>query len=183
VPGLAHTLLPLHSFQIATRPLEPATLARILPGGQAVSDSRRILVYYRRSPDGRLMLGGRGSMAEPAGPKAWAHLDHALARLFPALRGVPIEKRWFGRVAMTLDHLPHLHEPEPGLVVAAGCQGRGVGLMTALGPSIADYVISGDPQALPFDLTPIRPIPLHRFRHVGMGAAIAWYRFLDTLDR
>jgi glycine/D-amino acid oxidase-like deaminating enzyme len=183
VPGLARTLLPLHSFQIATRPLEPATLAKILPGGQAVSDSRRILVYYRKSPDGRLMLGGRGSMAEPAGPAAWAHLDHALIRLFPALRGVPIEKRWFGRVAMTLDHLPHLHEPEPGLVVAAGCQGRGIGLMTALGPRLADYVVSGDPRALPFDLTPIRPIPLHRFRHVGMGAAIAWYRFLDTLDR
>jgi len=25
-------------------------------------------------------------------------------------------------------------------------------------------------------------MPFHRFRHVGMGAAIAWYRFLDTLD-
>lgn len=183
VPDLARTLLPLHSFQIATSPLEPSALARILPGGQAVSDSRRILVYYRKSPDGRLMLGGRGSMAEPSQPRAWAHLEHALVRLFPGLRGQPIEKRWFGRVAMTLDHLPHLHEPEPGLIVAAGCQGRGVGLMTALGPRLADYVLSADPRTLPFDLTPIRPIPLHRFRYIGMGAAIAWYRFLDALDR
>ncbi|GLS19724.1 FAD-dependent oxidoreductase [Labrys miyagiensis] len=183
VPGLARTLLPLHSFQIATFPLEPSALARILPGGQAVSDSRRILVYYRKSPDGRLMLGGRGSMAEPSQPRAWAHLEHALVRLFPGLRGLAIEKRWFGRVAMTLDHLPHLHQPEPGLTIAAGCQGRGVGLMTALGPRLADYVLSGDPRTLPFDLTPIRPIPLHRFRHIGMGAAIAWYRFLDALDR
>lgn len=182
VPGLARTLVPLHSFQIATAPLSPSQSAQILPEGQAVSDSRRILVYYRKSPDGRLMLGGRGSMAEPASAVAWRHLEHALVRLFPILKGVPIEKRWFGRVAMTLDHLPHLHEPKPGLIVAAGCQGRGIGLMTALGPLLADYAINGDPDILPFDLTPIRPIPFHGFRHFGIGAAIAWYRMLDAFD-
>jgi glycine/D-amino acid oxidase-like deaminating enzyme len=180
VPGLARTLLPLHSFQIATVPLPLVLREAILPGGQAVSDSRRILVYYRKTPDGRLMLGGRGSMAEPKGPRAWAHLEAAMRRLFPALTGVAIERRWFGRVAMTLDHLPHLHEPEPGLIVAVGCQGRGIGLMTALGPSLARYVASRDPAELPFPITPIRPIPLHRFRHLGIGAAIAWYRTIDA---
>ncbi len=82
---------------------------------------------------------------------------------------------------MTLDHLPHLHEPEPGLLAAVGCQGRGIGLMTALGPRLADYVVSGDRSALPLPVTPIRPIPLHRFRHIGIGAAIAWYRMIDAL--
>lgn len=183
VPGLARSLLPLHSFQVATAPLDPAQLARILPGGQAVSDSRRILVYYRRSPDGRLMLGGRGSMREPTRPEHWAHVERALVRLFPDLGAVPIERRWFGRIAMTPDHLPHLHEPEPGLIAAVGCQGRGVALMTALGPRLSDYVLSGDSRVLPFELTPIRPIPFHRFRHIGIGAAIAWYRLLDAMER
>jgi glycine/D-amino acid oxidase-like deaminating enzyme len=183
VPGLAQTLLPLHSFQIATAPLPASLLARILPGGQAVSDSRCILVYYRKSPDGRLVLGGRGSMREPTGPQGWAHLEHALTRLFPDLDGIPIERRWFGRVAMTLDHLPHLHEPEPGLIVAAGCQGRGVGLMTALAPRLVDYLQDRNPDGLPFPLTPIRPIPFHRFRNLGIGATIAWYRMLDAFDR
>ncbi len=50
VPGLARTLVPLHSFQIATAPLTAPQGLSILPGGQAVSDSRRILVYYRKSP-------------------------------------------------------------------------------------------------------------------------------------
>ena len=129
------------------------------------------------------MLGGRGRMAEPADPEDWRHLRHAMLRLYPALAKVPIERRWYGRVAMTPDHLPHIHEPEPGLIAVAGCQGRGVGLMTALGPRIAAYLETRDPAQLPLPLTPIRPIPLHRFRRVGVAATIAWYRLRDGIER
>ena len=183
VPGLAQTLVPLHSFQIATAPLNVEQLARILPEGQAVSDSRRILVYYRKSPDGRLVLGGRGRMGLPTGRDNWAHLHRAMLRLYPFLDGIAIEKRWYGRVGVTTDHLPHLHQPEPGLLVAVGCQGRGVGLMTALGGAFARYIQSGDATALPLPLSPIRPIPFHRFRQIGVAATITWYRFLDALER
>lgn len=183
LPGLARTIVPLHSFQIATAPLPADIGAGILPGGQAVSDSRRILVYYRRSADGRLVLGGRGRMALPSSAADWAHLERALIRLYPALAGIAIEKRWFGRVAMTPDHLPHIHEPEKGLLAVAGCQGRGVGLMSALGKRMASYLASGDARQLPFPLSPIRPIPFHAFRQVGVAATIAWYRMLDALER
>ena len=67
------------------RPILPR---KILPEGQAVSDSRRILVYYRKSPDGRLVLGGRGRMALPKSADDWAHLQRAMLRLYPALAGV-----------------------------------------------------------------------------------------------
>ncbi|RUZ79126.1 FAD-binding oxidoreductase [Mesorhizobium sp. M7A.F.Ca.US.006.01.1.1] len=183
IPGLAQTIVPLHSFQIATAPLSPDLAATILPEGQAVSDSRRILVYYRKSTDGRLVLGGRGRMALPTSAGDWAHLERALVRLYPSLSGVAIEKRWFGRVAMTPDHLPHIHEPEKGLLAVVGCQGRGVGLMTALGERIASYLQSGDARQLPFPVSPIRPIPFHAFRQIGVAATIAWYRLLDALER
>jgi len=182
VPGLPRTILPLHSFQIATEPLPPALGASILPGGQAVSDSRRILVYYRKTPDGRLMLGGRGPMTEPKSADDWLHLKTAMTRLFPQLGSTPIANHWFGRVAVTLDHLPHVHEPARGLLLALGCQGRGIGLMTALGPRLVDYTISRNAEVLPFPLTPVRPIPFHRFRNLGVGAAIAWYRMIDGID-
>ncbi|MER8756406.1 FAD-binding oxidoreductase [Mesorhizobium sp. M0976] len=183
LPGLAETIVPLHSFQIATAPLSSNLAAEILPEGQAVSDSRRILVYYRKSADGRLVLGGRGRMALPNGPADWAHLERALLRLYPALSDIAIEKRWFGRVAMTPDHLPHIHEPEKGLLAVVGCQGRGIGLMTALGERIASYLSSGDTRQLPFPISPIRPIPFHAFRQVGVAATIAWYRMLDAFER
>ena len=146
-------------------------------------DSRRILIYFRKSPDGRFMLGGRGRMSLPRSAADWSHLEHAMVRLFPALAGIAIERRWFGRVAMTPDHLPQMHEPEKGLVAAVGCQGRGIGLMTALGLRIADYVATGNPDTLPFPVSPIRPIPFHRFRQIGVAATIAWYRSLDALER
>ncbi|RWF24130.1 MAG: FAD-binding oxidoreductase [Mesorhizobium sp.] len=183
LPGLARTIVPLHSFQIATAPLPADLAASILPGGQAVSDSRRILIYYRKSADGRLVLGGRGRMALPSSPADWAHLERALVRIYPALAGIPIEKRWFGRVAMTPDHLPHLHQPEQGLLAVVGCQGRGVGLMSAMGKRMAGYLAGGDGEQLPFPLSPIRPIPFHAFRQVGVAAAITWYRMLDALER
>jgi glycine/D-amino acid oxidase-like deaminating enzyme len=183
LPGLAQTIVPLHSFQIATAPLPPDLAASILPGGHAVSDSRRILVYYRKSADGRMVLGGRGRMALPSSASDWAHLERALIRLYPVLAGVAIEKRWFGRVAMTPDHLPHLHEPQKGLLAVVGCQGRGVGLMSALGKRMAQYLASGDARHLPFPLSPIRPIPLHAFRQFGVAATIAWYRMLDAFER
>ena len=182
LPGLAQSFVPLHSFQIATAPLPPELATRVLPGGQAVSDSRRILVYYRKSADGRLVLGGRGRMALPKSASDWDHLHRAMLRLYPALAGVAIEKRWFGRVAMTPDHLPHIHEPEPGLLAAVGCQGRGIGLMTALGKRFAAYLANGDPKLLPFPVSPIRPIPFHAFRQVGVAATIAWYRALDAME-
>lgn len=183
LPGLARTIVPLHSFQIATAPLPAGLAGGILSGGQAVSDSRRILVYYRKSADGRLVLGGRGRMALPSSAADWAHLERALLRLYPQLAGIAIERRWFGRVAMTPDHLPHLHEPEKGLLAVVGCQGRGVGLMSALGKRVADYLASGDVSGLPLPLSPIRPIPLHAFRQVGVAATIGWYRMLDAFER
>ncbi|MFN3636081.1 MAG: NAD(P)/FAD-dependent oxidoreductase [Rhizobium rhizophilum] len=182
LPKLAQSLVWLHSFQIATEPL-PAEFDIILASGQAVSDSRRILVYYRRAPDGRMVLGGRGPMRPPRSTEDWAHLERALHRLYPMLSGIPISRRWFGRVAMTSDHLPHLHEPQPGLLMAAGCQGRGIGLMVSLGEPIAQYVATGDPGVLPLPISPLRGIPLHPFRRIGIAAHVAWYRLLDGVER
>ncbi|MBC2774024.1 FAD-binding oxidoreductase [Rhizobium sp. AQ_MP] len=182
VPNLAESLVWLNSFQIATEPL-PASFDFILPSGQAVSDSRRILVYYRRTPDGRLVLGGRGPMRVPKRTEDWRHLERAMHRLFPMLGAVRVEHRWFGRVAMTRDALPHLHEPQPGLLMVAGCQGRGIGLMVGLGEALARYCRTGEPDDLPLPISPLKPIPLHRFRRLAVAANVTLYRALDALER
>jgi glycine/D-amino acid oxidase-like deaminating enzyme len=180
--GLSRSFVPLHSFQIATAPLPHALDEKILPRGHAVSDSRRVLIYFRKTADRRLVLGGRGRLAAPGSPHDWLHLERALVRLFPSAAELPIERRWFGRVAVTLDYLPHVHEPEPDLVAVVGCQGRGIGLMTSLGHSLATYLAERDPRVLPLAINPIRPIPLHRFRKIGIAAMLGWYLFMDRLE-
>jgi glycine/D-amino acid oxidase-like deaminating enzyme len=179
VPGLRRTIVDVNSFQIATAPLSDNVRKTILPYGQVSSDTRKLLLYFRLDHTGRLLMGGRGPFREPTGADDWAHLERVVGKMFPQVKGVPFEYRWGGRVALTLDQLPHIHEPEPGFVIDIGCMGRGVGLQTAMGQALARYVVEGDPDALPFPIRPIRPIPFHAFRRIGLSAIIAWYRLQD----
>ena len=183
IPGLEQSLVPLNSFQIATEPLPDAIGRAILPDGHAVSDSRRILVYFRKTPDGRLVMGGRGRMADPTSPRQWKHIVRAMHRNFPQTRDIAIAARWFGRVAVTPDYMPHIHQPETGLLCVLGCQGRGIALMTSLSKPVADYILSGDRDVLPFEIQAIRPIPFHGFHRIGVASTIALYRFLDATER
>lgn len=183
LPGLDRSFVAVNSFQIATEPLTSNAAAHILPEGQVVSDTRRVLLYFRRTAEGRLMLGGRGPLGGRAArtPLDWRHVEASLAELFPDLGPVAISYRWFGPVSVTPDHLPHLHMPAPGVAAAVGCQGRGVGLQTALGAAFGTYFASGDPKALPFPAMPLRPIPFHGWRQIGVAAMTGWYRLIDAV--
>jgi glycine/D-amino acid oxidase-like deaminating enzyme len=178
-PRLRETVVAPNSYQVATEPLSDNLQKSILPFGQVSSDARKLLLYFRLDHQGRLLLGGRGPFREPTGPSDWRHLESMLARLFPQVQGVPIRYRWCGRVAVTRDFLPHLHEPAPGLIIDIGCMGRGVGLQTAVGKALADYIATGNETALPFPRAPIKPIPFHSLKQIYFAAAVAWYRFLD----
>ncbi|HEY0353679.1 MAG TPA: FAD-binding oxidoreductase, partial [Enterovirga sp.] len=179
VPRLRQTVIAPNSFQVATAPLSDNLRRSILPDGQVTSDTRKLLLYFRLDHTGRFIMGGRGPFREPSGPGDWAHLERVLVKMFPQLQGTPIEYRWCGRVALTRDFVPHLHEPEPGLLIDIGCMGRGVALQTALGIRLARYLASGDRAALPFRLTSIQPLPLHALHRAYVAAIIAWYRLTD----
>jgi glycine/D-amino acid oxidase-like deaminating enzyme len=177
-PGLRRTVIAPNSYQIATEPLSDNVRKSILPFGQVSSDARKLLLYFRFDDRGRLILGGRGPFREPRGAADWAHLESMLGRMFPQAAQAPIAFRWCGRVAITRDFLPHLHEPAPGLLIDIGCMGRGVALQTAMGRAMA-YHLAGDPDALPMATVQVRPLPFHRLEKLYFAAAVAWYRFLD----
>jgi glycine/D-amino acid oxidase-like deaminating enzyme len=179
VQKLRRSVIAVNSYQVATAPLPPDLRAAILPEGQVTSDARKLLLYFRLDHTGRLLMGGRGPFREPRGAQDWAHLERVITRFFPALAGIAIDYRWCGRLAVTRDYLPHLHEPEPGLTIALGCQGRGVGLQTAMGQAIAAYVTSGDASHLPLAPTRIAPIPFHGLQQLYVAAVTAWYRATD----
>ena len=176
-PGLRRTILPARSCQIATAPLS----TDILSGGEAVSDTRRIGNYFRLGPGGRQLIGGRGAFRETPSPPDVARLRAALARLYPQVAEAAIEHVWSGRVAMTPDHLPHVHQPAPGLTIALGYNGRGVALATALGLAIAAHLTGRSP--LPLSVGPLRPLPLHGLHPLYGTAAIAYYRLRDAWER
>jgi glycine/D-amino acid oxidase-like deaminating enzyme len=179
IPKLRRTIIAPNSFIVATEPLGHNIANTVLPGGEVTSDTRQLLLYFRRDHQDRFLMGGRGPFREPQSAADWAHLERVIAKLYPQLAAVPIQYRWCGRVALTRDFLPHLHEPEPGLLVDIGCMGRGVGLQTAMGKAMAAYLATGDTSALPFPLVPILPLPLHGLNQIYVSAIIAWYRLTD----
>jgi glycine/D-amino acid oxidase-like deaminating enzyme len=179
VPGLRTTVIAPNSFQVATAPLSDNVARSILPEGHVTSDTRQLLFYFRRDHTNRFIMGGRGPFREPKGPQDWEHLERIAVKLFPQLKDVPIEFRWCGRVTLTRDFLPHLHEPAPGLLVDIGCMGRGVGLQSAMGRAMADYIATGNEAALPLPLVPVKAMPLHALHRAWMAGIIAWYRMQD----
>ncbi|WP_298014815.1 FAD-dependent oxidoreductase [uncultured Castellaniella sp.] len=180
-PGLRKTILSAQSFVVATSPLQ-GEADRILAGGEVTSDSRRLLVYFRRDHEGRLVLGGRGPVRHPVSTAEWSHVERALELMFPVLKGIGYDYRWHGRIAITADFMPHVHEPEKGLTIALGYNGRGIAMATTMGKLMAASLASGEGFRVLFPVTPVRTIPLHQLQQLYMVAGVMWYRFLDALS-
>jgi len=178
-PKLKTSIIDANTFQVATYPLPEHIRRTILPEGHVCSDTRNLLLYFRLDHMGRLLMGGRGPFREPKGPEDWAHLERVMYKMFPQVKGQPFEFRWCGRVAVTRDYLPHLHEPAPGLLVDIGCMGRGVGLQTSMGRAMAEYVATGNQDALPFTISPIKSFPLYGLRRLYVNAVVTWYQLND----
>ncbi len=129
-------------------------------------------------------MGGRGSFNDPQKPSDFRHLENAIIKLYPQLKDIEIAFRWAGRIAITQDSLPHVHEPQPGLTVALGYNGRGVAMGTHLGKLLGEQLGQHSMDAaLPFSLTPIKPIPMHGLQRLYVEAVVNYYRARDWLER
>ena len=179
-PGLRRTIVPLFGAIAASAPLADATKRRILPDRPVVYESGHITVYYRIDSDQRLLIGGRGPMREIAAVTAIPHLTRYATRLWPMLEGVEWTHAWGGRLAMTRDHYPHVHEPAPGALICLGYNGRGVAMATALGAALARR-IAHPRESFDMPLSALRPIPLHALWPLAVKAAIVSGRVRDFL--
>jgi glycine/D-amino acid oxidase-like deaminating enzyme len=180
---LRRSVVPVPSFQVATAPIPTALRARILPGGQAASDTARLLRYFRVDASGRLVMGTRGSFSAAPTTYTVRHHYRAVQEIYPQLEGLPFEYHWGGLVAMTPDHLPHLHELAPGLLAGLGYNGRGVAMATVMGRLLARRALGTPAAELGFPVTPLRRVPFHAFSGLGVRATIQYLRLADALAR
>ena len=182
-PRLRRTVIAANSFQVATARLTDRLRGTVLPEGHVASDTRKLLLYYRCDHHSCLIMGGRGFFREPAGPAAYRHVERMIGLLFPQLKGTRCEFFWSGRVALTRDHVPHVHQPAPGLTVFLGYNGRGVAMATTLGTLVAKNLVAPADNPLPLPITDIRPIPLHALHRIYATAILQSYRLRDYLAR
>ncbi|WP_158802035.1 MULTISPECIES: FAD-binding oxidoreductase [unclassified Acidisoma] len=180
-PKLRRSVVPLFSGITATEKLPEAVAATIMPGGGVLYELGHITVYYRVDVEGRLLMGGRSASRDLAGPDAFGFLQDYARRLWPALTGVRWTHGWNGQLAMTPDHYPHLHEPEPDVLIALGYNGRGVAMATAMGGIIARRIAGEAPDTLDMPVTAITPMRLHALWPLAVQGTIAWGRLRDRL--
>lgn len=170
-PGLAQTVFPVRSYQMATAPQPESVRKAVLPTDFACSDSQGDLHFFRWDDHGRLVTGG--GLAIPWGydSRMRQRIGERVAKVFPQLGFPAFDYLWHGHVGITLDKRPHLHELAPGLLAWVGCNGRGVALATSLGFEFA-RALRGTPVAelgLPF--MPLAPVFGHA---IGRRIAALW---------
>jgi glycine/D-amino acid oxidase-like deaminating enzyme len=158
LPEMAHEVMPVLSWQMATQPLSDSARQSVIPGRQAMSDTHGELYFARYDARNRLVTGGAviGPGNKPERLKAI--VAERLQRLWPQIGRLEFDYVWNGYVGMTTDFLPRIHRLGPDAYGWTGCNGRAVALSIALGDELSKAV-RGIPEselALPFsDPAPI----------------------------
>jgi glycine/D-amino acid oxidase-like deaminating enzyme len=180
-PWLRRRVIPIGSYIIATEPLAPDVIHRLLPGPRMITDSRKVVFYYRKSPDGtRILFGGRVSADETDPRISGPALHRELVKIFPELHATRISHSWCGFVAYTFDELMHIGEHE-GLHYAMGYCGSGVGMAGYLGMRLGLRVLGRDDGRTAFDGIRFQTRPLYRGNPWFLAPSVQFYRLRDRL--
>ncbi len=180
--GLKETVVPIISIQAATAPLTPEQDSKILPGRHTFADTRRVIFYFKKTADNRLVFGSAGFSGDQPGEPDKRRIILGLSKVYPFLTDIQLDYIWGGRIAVTQDHLPHIHQPAPGLWTGLGCNGRGVAMSTVMGRLLAELALGKDARDLPLPVTGLKPFPFHRFHRLGAKVALHWKELQDNRE-
>jgi gamma-glutamylputrescine oxidase len=179
-PAIAAHVMPIGSFIGATMPLGEDS--PVLPGFEAVDDSRFVVRYFRRAKDGRLLFGGREiySTTEPAGIRD--AIRRQIAEVYPALKGVEITHAWGGYVGITMPRRPFVREVMPNVISAGGYSGHGVMLSNFIGKLYAETIAGNRDRLRLLEDLRIPPFPGGRaLRAPLLFLALNWYALRDRI--
>jgi glycine/D-amino acid oxidase-like deaminating enzyme len=180
IPQVGRGLVVVSSDVVATAPIPDELDAIGWRHGPAVSDSRRLVNYYRTSRDGRVLFGkGGGAVAvngrlgreyHVASPRA-AEVSAQFRFIYPMLWQAPIEQAWRGPIDYSVTGLPFFArlDGQPNVIIAAGFSGNGVGPSKLAGELLAEMTLDGGDAGLPPALTrmPAPRLPPEPVRYVG----------------
>ena len=181
-PWLQKRVIPIGSYIISTEELDPVVVNELFPTNRIVSDTCKVIYYYRTSPDRkRILFGGRVSATETnpllSGPK----LLEDLYRIFPQIEGIKISHSWTGTVAYTFDEMAHTGQHN-GMYYSMGYCGSGVSMASYLGMRLGQKVLGLVEGKTAFDDLPFPTRPLYNGRPWFLPAVVSWYRMQDRIQ-
>lgn len=182
-PQLKRRVVPVGSYIIATEELPPDLAATLSPKNRSFADTRRVLTYYRMSPDRkRLIFGGRAKFGHTDPVETAPILYQFMTDRYPQLKGVKITHAWTGNVAFTLDEMPHMGKFD-NLHYALGCNGSGIAMMTYLGQQTARKVAGKSNRTCAFDRPEFPDHPLYNGSTWFLPFVGRYFRARDWIDR
>jgi len=171
--------MPIQNFIAVT---EPLAHAEILPGDEACADSRFVVRYFRRTPDGRLLFGGGESYGAREPADIAAVVRRHLLEVYPQLERAKITHAWGGALGVTFHRLPFVRELRPGVWTAAGYSGQGVMLAPYVGRLLARAAQGDRAEAELMARLPCPPFPGGRLlRWPALVAGMSWYALRDRV--
>jgi glycine/D-amino acid oxidase-like deaminating enzyme len=182
-PPLRSRLTVASSHIVLTEPVPDVIEDLGWTGGEAITDARRLLHYFRTTDDGRIAFGwagGRLAMGARLGgrvevdPAVAAQAQAALVALFPQLRGRAITHAWGGPIDVSPTRLPQIGTLPGGRIhFAFGYTGNGVGPSHLAGRTLA-LLCTGQPIDLPLVDAPAEGlIPPEPLRWLGGTTVLA----------
>ena len=105
-----------------------------------------------------MLFGGRVSFFPTSVDRTAKLLHRRMLQVHPQLAGFRIEYSWGGKVALTMDRMPHVGRMG-GVMYAMGYSGTGLVMSNWLGTRAAEWMGGGEAPALAKLRFPIVPAP------------------------
>lgn len=172
---MQQNLIPFNYFQFATQPLPEEVQKTVLPERHGAWDTNLVLSSYRMDKAGRLLVGSVGQVDNMAYSlhKNWA--KRSLEKVFPQIGKIDFEHAWYGRIAMTTDHIPRFHILGPDFVTVTSYNGRGIGPGSVFGKLLAQYIKQGSDSIIPLPLSSPKKVSMRNLRGLFYEAGARIY--------
>ncbi len=182
MPWFRRRLVPVASFLIATEELPEGLAQELVPNARGLADSRRLLNYFRLSPDHRRVLwGGRVGTSAMDPRESARRLHRVMTRVWPQLSETRVSHSWNGNVAFSFDFIPHMGQHD-GVHYALGCQGSGVAMQTWMGYQSARTILKGNSESA-FAGLDFPSMAGYSGNPWFLPMIMQWYGLRDRIDR
>jgi len=181
VSKLKPLIFSVGSYIVVTEPLTNELQNIINPKRRMYYDSKWFLNYFRLTPDGRMLWGGRNDLSTDLDLDDSAkRLSKELYNVFPDLKDIPITHTWTGKLGITFDLMPHIGKVN-GIYYAFGYGGHGLSIATYLGTEIG-LMLAGKKDRSPFMEISHQTTVFYRNRPWFIPFAARYFRFLDWIS-